>query len=408
MCGDACGAARKAKFVSTRSIAHYTYCASLHKFRSPLQGAFNRKNKKISEETAISYLVCNLKKIRNEKNKDNVTPIELENERDESYTPDNPNIDLSRTGRNYHTVHRSERYMDYINGRIATLSLKRKVRYDAVLMGAFVISSDGEFFNRLMPSLQRRFFEDATEYFAEKYGEENIISAVVHMDETTPHMHLNLVPIVDRRLCAKELFTPKTLRELQSDFWEKVGKKWDLERGKPGSQAKHKSVAEYKAQKILEDAQNKAKDIISEANDRAQTAKLQADGIVSQAEQTAAETKQQAQDYLNGVIQSVEEEKAKPTPRKKKQVEEEIRVLRTENAALRQSLNIKSKDASDLFELLQKAERRAKGKEQAFGMVSDMLAAYPDEFDALLNKSRQKKAEPYYKGNSRGNDRGGK
>ena len=41
-------------------------------------------------------------------------------------------------------------------------------------------------------------------------------------------------------------------------------------------------------------------------------------------------------------------------------------------------------------------------------VVSDMLAAYPDEFDALLNKSRAKKAAPYYKGNSHGNDRGGK
>ena len=326
-----------------------------------------------------------------------MTPIELENERDESYTPDNPNIDLSRTRRNYHTVHRSERYMDYINGRIATLPLKRKVRKDAVLMGAFVISSDGEFFNRLIPSQQRRFFEDATEYFAERYGEENIISAVVHMDETTPHMHLNLVPIVDRRLCAKELFTPKTLRELQSDFWEKVGKKWNLERGKPGSQAKHKSVAEYKAQKILEDAQNKAKDIISEAND-----------IVSQAEQTAAETKQQAQDYLNGVIQSVEEEKAKPTPRKKKQVEEEIRVLRTENAALRQAKRIGDKDRADLFELYQESERANKSKESVYKMVSDILSAYPDEFRTLLHKSREKKTTPHYKSNSRGYDRGGK
>ena len=41
-------------------------------------------------------------------------------------------------------------------------------------------------------------------------------------------------------------------------------------------------------------------------------------------------------------------------------------------------------------------------------MVSDMIAAYPEEFDALLNKSREKKAAPYYKGNSRGNDRDGK
>ena len=333
-----------------------------------------------------------MKKIRN-KDKDNVTPIELENERDESYTPDNPNIDLSRTGRNYHTVHRSERYMDYINERIATLSLKRKVRYDAVLMGAFVISSDGEFFKRLMPSQQRRFFEDATDYFAEKYGEENIISAVVHMDETTPHMHLTLVPIVDRRLCAKELFTPKTLRELQSDFWEKVGKKWDLERGKPGSQAKHKSVAEYKAQKILEVAQSKAENIISEANDKAQAAKLQADGIVSQAKQTAAETKQQAQEYLNGVIQSVEEE---------------IRVLRTENAALRQAKRIGDKDRADLFELYQASERENKSKESVYQMVSDILSAYPGEFRALLHKSREKKTTPHYKSNSRGYDRGGK
>ena len=320
-----------------------------------------------------------------------MTPIELENERDESYTPDNPNIDLSRTGKNYHTVHRSERYMDYINGRIATLPLKRKVRKDAVLMGAFVISSDGEFFNRLILSQQRRFFEDATEYFAERYGEENIISAVVHMDETTPHMHLNLVPIVDRRLCAKELFTPKTLRELQSDFWEKVGKKWNLERGKPGSQAKHKSVAEYKAQKILESARNEAKNIISEADGKAQAAKLQADSIVSQAEQTAAETKQQAQEYLNGVIQSVEEEKTKPTPKKRKQAEEEIRVLRAENAALRQAKDISDHDRADLFELYQESERANKAKRASIKWSATYSPPIPTSSErCCINRGRRK------------------
>ena len=280
-------------------------------------------------------------------------------------------------------------------------------------MGAFIISSDGKFFRSISPSQQRQFFADATEYFAEKYGKENIISAVVHMDETTPHMHLNLIPIVESRLCAKELFNPKTLRELQSDFWEKVGKKWDLERGKPGSQAKHKSVAEYKAQKILESAQSKADNIISAADGKAdrkvKIAKIHADGIVSQAEQSAAETKQQAQNYLDSVIQSMEQEKSKPTPKKKKQAEEEIKALRVENAALRQSLDIKNKDAADLFTQLQKAERLDKGKEKAFRMVSDMLSAYPEEFDALLNKSREKNSMPYTaKINFHGNDRGGK
>ena len=41
-------------------------------------------------------------------------------------------------------------------------------------------------------------------------------------------------------------------------------------------------------------------------------------------------------------------------------------------------------------------------------MVSDIIAAYPDEFYELLKKSREKKATPQYKANSRGNDRGGK
>ena len=91
---------------------------------------------------------------------------------------------------------------------------------------------------------------------------------------------------------------------------------------------------------------------------------------------------------------------------RKRQAEEELSALRTENAALRQSKAIADRDRSDLFEQLQKAERRAKGKEQAFGMVIEMLAAYPDEFDALLNKSRAKNAAPSFK--SHGNDRGGK
>jgi len=71
------------------------------------------------------------------------------------------------------------------------------------------------------------FFEDCTKFFAERYGKENIISAVVHLDETTPHMHLNLMPITsDRRLCSKQLFDKPQLQKLQTDFYEEVGKRY--------------------------------------------------------------------------------------------------------------------------------------------------------------------------------------
>lgn len=277
-------------------------------------------------------------------------------------------------------------------------------------MCSFVVGSDGAFFKNLSLQEQRQFFVDCTCFFTERYGEGNIISAVVHMDETTPHLHLNLIPIAGGRLCAKQLFDRKALTALQTDLYREVGAKWGLQRGKEGSQAKHLDTAEFKAKKIVEQARGEADNIIAEADHNAERkvkiAQIHADGIVSQAEQTATKAKQQAQEYLDGIVQSIEAERSKPTAKRKRQAEEEIALLRTENAALRQSLNIKNRDASDLFEQLQKAERRAKGKEQAFGMVSDMIAAYPAEFDALLNKSRAKNSAPSFK--SHGNDRGGK
>ena len=354
--------------------------------------------------------------------KTDIAPVEQENERDENYQADNPQIDPTRTRKNYNLIKRQRSYTQFINDKIAALDLPTKVRKDAVLMCSFVVGSDRQFFGNLSEEEQQQFFVDCTRFFAERYGEDNIISAVVHMDETTPHLHLNLIPIADGRLCAKQLFDRKALQALQTGFHSAVGKKWNLQRGREGSQTKHLSTAEFKAKKIVEQANGEAdrrlritqldaKEILAEAQSQAdrklQTAQLHADGILASAKQSAAETKQHAQEYLDGVIQSVESEKAKPIPKRRRQAEEEITLLRTENEALRQSKNIADKDRADLFEQLQKAERAGKSKESAYKMVTDMLSAYPNEFDALLSKSRAKKsgASPF---KSHGFDRGGK
>ena len=188
--------------------------------------------------------------------KSDVCPIEKENERDENYKADNPQIDSSKTIRNYRLAIRFNTYTEFINDRIKSLNLPTKPRKDAVVINSFVLGSDNEFFSSLHPCETRDFFTDCYEFFAKRYGEENIISAVVHQDETTPHMHLNLIPITtDGRLCSKELFNKQQLRDLQTDFYECVGKKYRLERGKEGSQSKHLSTAEFKAKKIIEQAE---------------------------------------------------------------------------------------------------------------------------------------------------------
>lgn len=187
--------------------------------------------------------------------KQDVAPIEKENERDENYEASNPQIDSERTRNNYRfTPYFGKTYTEFINGRIKALGLSP--RKDAVVMNSFVLGSDKTFFDGLAKVEQYNFFSDCYKFFAERYGEENIIAAVVHLDETTPHMHLNLMPITsDRRLCSKQLFDKPQLQKLQTDFYEEVGKKYGLQRGKEGSQRKHLSTAEFKAKKIIEQAE---------------------------------------------------------------------------------------------------------------------------------------------------------
>ena len=79
-----------------------------------------------------------------------VSPVEEENERDENYEASNPQIDSSRTNRNYHLVTPPPTYLEFINARIATLTLKRKLRSDAVYMNSYVLTSDKEFFINLL------------------------------------------------------------------------------------------------------------------------------------------------------------------------------------------------------------------------------------------------------------------
>ena len=187
--------------------------------------------------------------------KQGVVPIEKENERDEKYKSDNPQIDSEQTKNNYRfTPYFGKTYTEFINGRIKELGLSP--RKDAVVMNSFVLGSDKTFFDGLSRVEQYNFFSDCYQFFAERYGEENIIAAVVHNDETTPHMRLNLMPVTKGgRLCSKQLFDKPQLQQLQTDFYEAVGKRWGLQRGKEGSQKKHLSTAEFKAKKIIEQAE---------------------------------------------------------------------------------------------------------------------------------------------------------
>jgi hypothetical protein len=86
----------------------------------------------------------------------------------------------------------------------------------------------------------RAYFEYAMDFIKQKQDPSTIISAVVHMDEKTPHLHLCFVPLTpDGRLSAKEIIgNRKKLIQWQDEFWQHMVKKYpELERGESASQS---------------------------------------------------------------------------------------------------------------------------------------------------------------------------
>src|SRR5699024_11729665 len=97
-------------------------------------------------------------------------------------------------------------------------------RKDAVLVNELLVTSDRDFFERLDPGEQKRFFEESYKLFSERYGKQNIAYATVHNDEQTPHMHLAVVPRRDGKLQGKNEFNRKELIWLQKKEPGKIKK----------------------------------------------------------------------------------------------------------------------------------------------------------------------------------------
>ena len=140
--------------------------------------------------------------------KEAIRGIQSHNRREwESHS--NPDIDYDRSAANYelHDV-ASSNYAEAIQIRIDDLLLVKAVRKDAVRMCGLIVTSDKAFFDGLTPEETRRFFEESKAFLTEFVGAENVISAMVHMDEKTPHMHFLHVPMTpDGRLNANKIYT---------------------------------------------------------------------------------------------------------------------------------------------------------------------------------------------------------
>ena len=192
----------------------------------------------------MSMIVARMQKMKAE----NLVGIGNHNQR-KTKNHSNPDIDTSLSKLNYDLVDRTQNYKTDIENFInENKTTTRAVRKDAVLVNEWIISSDKDFFDNLTESEIENFFERSKDYFAEKFGEKNIRYATVHLDESTPHMHMGIVPFdKDNKLSAKRVFNRQALRDVQEELPKYLQDfQFEIARGQKGSERKNLTVPEFK------------------------------------------------------------------------------------------------------------------------------------------------------------------
>ena len=125
--------------------------------------------------------------------------------------------------------------------------LPYKVRSNAVLAIEYLVTASPEDMHGKSRAEQDAYFGDALEWLKSRHGDENVVCAGIHRDETTPHMYAYVVPIDERGKlnCRAFLGGAGTLNQMQTSFAQEVGQVHGLQRGIEGSKARHTSIQQY-------------------------------------------------------------------------------------------------------------------------------------------------------------------
>lgn len=224
----------------------------------------------------MSFVVARMQKVKS----GNLVGVGNHNQRNTD-NHSNKDIDVERSHLNYDLVNRTENYKRDIEQFINdNKSSSRAVRKDAVLINEWIITSDNQFFKDKDDKEIKDFFDTAKSYFADKFGDNNIRFAQVHLDETTPHMHLGIVPFNDEhKLSAKTVFNRQALQAVQDELPKYLNERgFELERGEKGSERKNLTVPEYKKAKdelkeLTTTLEQRKSEVLALSNDKTPTIK---------------------------------------------------------------------------------------------------------------------------------------
>jgi len=176
--------------------------------------------------------------------KDNLAGLYKHNER-KNTNYSNKDINKNNSIKNYSIKICNTTYSKAINNLIAENNLQCRITSYTNVACEFIITSDKEFFNTIGEEETRRYFQTAYDFVAnyKGLGEKYILSAKVHNDESTPHLHIVFVPVIHKKdkcgnninkiACSEYWKGKDSYKQLQDNFYKYVTDRgFNLERGK--------------------------------------------------------------------------------------------------------------------------------------------------------------------------------
>ena len=237
--------------------------------------------------------------------------------------------------------------------------------------------------------------KDVYRFVADKYGEENIVAFILHLDETNPHVHCTLLPIKDGKFAYKEIFAGKDkyeysarMKQLHSDFAE-VNRKWGLARGSSVSEsgARHRTTEEYRRMlseecTTIEEQIARHKEVLSDLRSDIRLAERRVKGLTSMVENL--QKKQAEKEARLAVLEDeLKEHKgdADAISAETDKLKKELAYIQLKLADKQDKLKLADRQLSDLKENMDAIQERTEHlKEEAYKYSRDVHS----KVDSLL------------------------
>ena len=283
--------------------------------------------------------------------------IEAHNERTKEIYASNPDVDTERSKYNFYLVKPNGKYRAEAEKQIAEVGCR--TRTDSVRVVETLITASPEFFKDKKKSQIKEYFEHALKFILKHVPQERILSAVIHVDEKTPHMHLSFVPITeDGRLSAKDIVgNRKKLTWWQDEFWKHMVKKYpDMERGESASETGREHIPPrlFKQAVKLNKQREMLMSLLTEINPL-------------NAKKKVAEIEALLDEYIPGVEQM---------KTKLKKYDAAYKTLKTENAELEKKLDDTKESTLKKLEISHKLQEYEELRKTGENIPPEILGAY--------------------------------